>query len=68
MACSVAVGILEMIVLCFSMQGGGIVERTNGKCHLIHFSMQEEDILERKSNAQLSFVYTFNQLVDHCVT
>jgi hypothetical protein len=50
------------------MQGGDIVEHTNGKCHLIHFSMQEEDIPERKSNAQLSFVYTFNQLVDHCVT
>jgi hypothetical protein len=56
-----------MIVLCFIMQGGDIVEHTNGKCHLIHFSMQEEDIPECKSNAQLSFVYTF-QLVDHCVT
>ena len=35
-----------MIVLRFSMQGEGIFEVTSGKCHVFHFCMQEEDILE----------------------
>ena len=37
-----------MIVLRFSMQGEDIFERTNGKCHVLHFSMQEQHILNHK--------------------
>jgi hypothetical protein len=35
-----------MIVLYFCMQGEDIFERTNGQCHVSHFSKREEDILE----------------------
>jgi hypothetical protein len=35
-----------MMVFCFSMQGEDILERTNRKYHVSHYSMQEEDMLE----------------------
>ena len=38
MTSSVAHGILEMIVLCFSMQEEDIHKHTNGKCHMFTFS------------------------------
>ena len=31
------IGILELIVLGFSMQGEDILEHTNGKCHVFTF-------------------------------
>ena len=34
-----------MIVLHFSMQGEDFLQHTNGNCHVLTFSMQEEDIL-----------------------
>ena len=54
-----------MIVLCFSMQGEDIFERTNGKCH-VFISMQEEDIFEDASGSVIC-VHS-SQLVDHFVT
>ena len=49
-----------MIVLSFSIQGENIFERTNGKCHVLCFSMQEENILM----ASVICVH-FSLLVDH---
>ena len=40
-----------MIVLCFGMQGEDAIEHTNGKYHVLHVSMEEENIIEH-INAQ----------------
>ena len=36
MTFSVAYWMLEMIVLCFGMQGEDVIEHTNGKYHVLH--------------------------------
>ena len=44
---SIALGILEMIMLHLSTQGEDIIEHNNGKCRVfLYFSMQEEDIYD----------------------
>ena len=43
-----------MIALHLNMQGANNFERTNGKCHVFTFSMQEEVILEH-TNAECDF-------------
>ena len=60
------IGILEMIVLRFGMQGEDIVEHTiNQQVSCLRFSVQEEVILKH-TMSRVICVY-FSQLVDHCV-
>ena len=52
-----------MIVLCFSMQEKDMFSILMASVMCLHFSMQEEDILEY-TNGKCHF----DELIDHCVT
>ena len=56
-----------MIVLCFSMQGEDIFERTNGKCHFVYTVICKRTIFLSMQMVGVAFVQ-FSQLVDDCVT
>lgn len=66
--CGYSIGILEMIVLCFSMDGEDVLSIPMASIMCIYFSMQEEGVLEH--TMVLSGINTihFSQLVDHCTT
>jgi hypothetical protein len=51
---------LEITLLCFGILMPCVM--------CLYLSMQEGDILEHTSYWEVSFVYTFSQLVDRCVT
>ena len=59
-----------MIVVHFNMQGEDIFEHTNGKCHVLAFKYARRRFSWTKFGqlSQVSLVYNFNQLLDHCVT
>ena len=57
-----------MIVWHFSMQGEDVIEHTNDKPHVFYILVCKEIFLSLLSFVQVSFVYTFSQLVGHCVT
>ena len=44
--CGYSIGILEMIVLCFSMDGEDVLSIPMASIMCIYFSMQEEGVLE----------------------
>jgi hypothetical protein len=51
--------IVEMIGLCFRMQGEDIIEHIDGKCDVFSFSMQEEENLgHANAMCQLCTMYS----------
>ena len=43
--CNALIGMLEIIVLCFSMQEEIIIEHTNAKCHVWYILVWKHKIL-----------------------